>query len=178
MSDNSNSHTCDARYYSASHPYSHYLRPGPVGKQGPTGEQGINGRDGRDGKDGEQGEQGPRGYIGDKGEKGPTGQDGSPGLRGETGPTGEFGGVVRQHLIPDIDGKVSGGYSLGDKDHWYSDIWAKEGHFSEGSISIGELKITSKVVEGKTSLVLPQNILLENSGQIGLQGPPGEPGKN
>ena len=30
--NNNLDNNCDQRYYSASHPYSHYLRPGPVGK--------------------------------------------------------------------------------------------------------------------------------------------------
>ena len=167
----------------------HYMIPGPQGDQGPRGIPGKDGRDGKNGRDGinglngrngndgaqgKEGEQGPRGYQGEQG------IDGLNGPEGPRGPMGTFSGTVKQNLIPDMNGKISGGYSLGDKDHWYSDIWAKEGHFSEGSISIGDFKISTTEVNNVKSLVLPKNIIIGEpgiDGQQGAIGQKGEPGE-
>lgn len=167
----------------------HYLIPGPQGDQGQRGIPGKDGRDGKNGRDGINGlnglngNDGKEGKQGEKGEQGFQGERGRDGLNGEMGPRGPMGafsGAIKQNLIPDINGEISSGYSLGDKEHWFSEIWAKEAYFSAGSINIGNLKLSTKQVNGKSSLVLPSNIIIgdpEIGGEQGAIGQKGEPGE-
>jgi len=184
MDNNIDSNT---KYVSPTSDTSHYLIPGPQGDRGLMGYPGRDGRDGKHGRDGEdganglngndgiEGPPGERGIDGEKGEKGEIGINGVKGDKGEMGACGTFNGKINQDLIPDSNGE----YSIGNKDYWYSDIWAREGHFSSGSISIGNMKLSTQEVNGESALILPKNIILgvpgidDIDGSIGPKGDKG-----
>ena len=166
---------------------------GLKGPQGPSGEKGNKGDVGAVGKKGIIGNTGSTGKPGPKGDIGPIGQTGKQGKQGEIGPTGILSGIINQSLIPDFNSKIVGGYSLGNQNYCFSDIWTQEGHFTSGTIYLGNIKLSTTIINGENVLVLPDKLILGESesltslgytgstglmGHTGFTGPTGLLGKD
>ena len=133
------------------------------------GRNGIDGKDGRPGKDGSQGPKGIQGRPGINGEKGD---------KGEPGISAIFTGSISENIIPNIDGSLKGGYSLGNNDFVFSNIWTKEANVLGGKLTIGNLKLSTKIIDGYETLILPENVLLGESEVLGATGPQGLKGES
>jgi len=135
-----------------------------INKYCKDGRNGIDGKDGKPGKDGLQGPKGTQGRSGINGEKG---------IKGEPGISAIFTDSISDNIIPNIDGSLKGGYSLGNSDFAFSNIWTKEANLLGGNLNIGNLRLFTKIVDGYESLILPENVLLGESQILGATGPQG-----
>lgn len=92
---------------------------GPQGKEGPQGNQGFQGFQGFQGPQGNQGFQGYQGPQGYQGYRGPQGYQGFQGATGAANVTGvqsvetiSSGGLIKVHLVNDLDDDDMSGYSV------------------------------------------------------------------
>ena len=141
---------------------------GPQGEPGPAGEIGPQGPQGEPGPAGERGPQGPQGDPGPAGEIGPQGPQGEPGPAGERGPQGPQGepgadGTSflvkgRYNTLSELEaehptGNAGDAYAVGTADNNVIYLWDTD---KQTWTNIGSLQ--------------------GPAGEIGPQGPQGEPG--